>query len=47
MTYNQFILARAEPGAPFFTGVVVLTMLASRSFDPRRLWDSAPAEARA
>ncbi len=41
MTYNQFILARAEPGAPFFTGVVVATMLASRSFDPRRLWDAA------
>ena len=41
MTYNQFILARAEPGAPFFTGVVLLTMLASRSFDPRDLWDAA------
>ena len=40
MTYNQFIMARAEPGAPFFTGVVIVTMLASRSFDPRALWDA-------
>ena len=45
MTYNAFITARAEPGAPFFTGVVILTMLASRSFDPRRLWDAAEARA--
>jgi paraquat-inducible protein A len=29
------------PAAPAFAGVVVLTMLASRTFDPRLLWDAA------
>jgi paraquat-inducible protein A len=28
------------PGVPFFMAVVVLTMLAAQSFDPRLLWDS-------
>jgi paraquat-inducible protein A len=31
---------RAEPGAMFFGAVVVLTMLAAASFDPRRIWDT-------
>lgn len=31
----------AGPGAIAFGGVVVLTMLASQSFDPRLLWDAA------
>ena len=31
---------RPEPGAAAFCGVVVLTMLASESFDPRLLWDA-------
>jgi paraquat-inducible protein A len=30
----------AGPGALAFAGVVVLTMLAARSFDPRLIWDS-------
>ena len=32
-----------EPGAGvlFFAAVVVLTMLAAESFDPRLIWDSA------
>jgi len=29
------------PGVPFFMAVVVLTMLAAQSFDPRLIWDSA------
>ena len=31
------------PGLPFFAGVVVLTMLAAESFDPRLIWDDATA----
>ena len=31
----------AGPGAVFFGGVVVLTMLAAESFDPRLIWDRA------
>ncbi len=29
------------PGLPFFAAVVVLTMLAAESFDPRLIWDPA------
>ena len=29
------------PGVLFFAAVVVLTMLAAESFDPRLIWDSA------
>ena len=29
------------PGLAFFAAVVVLTMLAAGSFDPRLIWDSA------
>jgi paraquat-inducible protein A len=29
------------PGVPFFAAVVVLTMLAAQTFDPRLLWDSS------
>ena len=32
-----------RPGAVAFGAVVVLTMLASRRFDPRLIWDTAPA----
>ena len=32
---------KAEPGAMFFAGVVVLTMIAAESFDPRLIWDRA------
>lgn len=41
---------QAGPGAVAFGAVVVLTMLASQSFDPRLIWDAvaaAPATARA
>ncbi|MBK6636641.1 MAG: paraquat-inducible protein A [Rhodocyclaceae bacterium] len=38
------VLATIEPGpgAAAFGGVVVLTMLATRAFDPRLIWDNAP-----
>jgi paraquat-inducible protein A len=29
----------AGPGAGFFAAVVVITMLAAMSFDPRLIWD--------
>jgi len=32
---------RPGPGAAAFAAVVVLTMLASASFDPRLMWDAA------
>ncbi len=32
---------RAEPGALFFGAVVVVTILAAESFDPRLIWDRA------
>ena len=34
----------AQPGAIFFAAVVVLTMLASMSFDPRLIWDRPSQE---
>jgi paraquat-inducible protein A len=43
--YNDFIYGRAEPAAVAFTGVVVVTMLAARAFDPRLMWDAAEARA--
>jgi paraquat-inducible protein A len=35
--------ANVQPGPALlpFAGVVILTMLASHSFDPRRIWDAA------
>ena len=41
MQYNSLIYGRAEAAAVPFTGVVVLTMIAARCFDPRRMWDAA------
>ena len=35
------------PGVPFFMAVVVLTMLAAQSFDPRLIWDSGSHRQRA
>jgi paraquat-inducible protein A len=32
------------PGLVFFAAVVVLTMLAAESFDPRLIWDSASSK---
>ena len=41
MQYNDLIYGRAEPAATPFAMVVVLTMIATRCFDPRRMWDAA------
>jgi paraquat-inducible protein A len=41
MKYNTFIYGRAEPAAPAFAAVVILTMIAARTFDPRLMWDAA------
>jgi paraquat-inducible protein A len=38
---GSVITINAGEGAFAFTGVVVLTMLASHSFDPRLIWDAA------
>ena len=46
MRYNNFIYGRAEPAAPAFAAVVILTMVAARMFDPRRMWDAALAPGR-
>ena len=45
MQYNDLIYGRAEPAAEPFTMVVVLTMIATRCFDPRRMWDAAAGPA--
>ena len=39
--FNTKLYGRAEPAATAFAAVVVLTMLATQMFDPRRLWDAA------
>ncbi len=39
--YNALLTGRAEAAAPFFTGVVILTVVASKCFDPRLMWDVA------
>jgi len=33
-------------GALFFAAVVVLTMLAARTFDPRLIWDNVDTDVR-
>ena len=45
MQYNSFIYGRAEPAAPAFAAVVILTMIAARTFDPRLMWDAASRRA--
>lgn len=37
---QPFIMAKPLPGVIFFAAVVVLTMLAAKTFDPRLIWDS-------
>jgi paraquat-inducible protein A len=37
--FGTLTRVEAEPGAIAFAAVVVLTMLASRSFDARLMWD--------
>ena len=40
MQYNSLIYGRAEAAATPFALVVVMTMLATRCFDPRLMWDA-------
>ncbi|RKZ37311.1 MAG: paraquat-inducible membrane protein A, partial [Gammaproteobacteria bacterium] len=44
---NLQALATIEPGigATYFGAVVVITMFAAQSFDPRLIWDNAEARA--
>ncbi len=49
LQFGDLISTQAAPGAPAFMLVVVITMFASESFDPRLMWDAAgpsPAAAR-
>lgn len=41
---QPLMLVQPGPGLLFFAAVVVLTMLAVESFDPRLIWDSAHAK---
>jgi paraquat-inducible protein A len=43
MHFNDFVDGRAEPAVTPFAAVVILTTLAVRVFDPRRMWDRAAA----
>jgi paraquat-inducible protein A len=42
--FGAFAYVLPGPGAIFFAAVVVLTMLASASFDPRLTWDPLQEE---
>ena len=39
--FNAAISSAADTAAPFFTLVVVLTIIAAQAFDPRLMWDAA------
>ena len=43
--YNALLTARADAAAPFFTGVVILTVIAAKTFDPRLMWDVSETRA--
>ena len=43
--FPPFATVTPGPAAIAFGAVVVLTIMASRSFDPRLLWDEAPPSA--
>lgn len=40
--FGKIATVYPSPGAIAFAGVVILTMLAARSFDPRLMWDNLP-----
>jgi paraquat-inducible protein A len=42
---GQLAEIRAGSGALYFAGVVILTMLAARTFDPRLIWDKVRPDA--
>jgi len=39
--FGALTTVRPQPGAIAFASVVVITMIASRCFDPRVMWDAA------
>lgn len=41
--FGAFTTIEADPAAPYFTAVVVCTMFAALSFDPRIMWDTGAA----
>jgi paraquat-inducible protein A len=41
LQFGGILSTRTATGAPAFLAVVVLTMLAARTFDPRLMWDAA------
>ncbi len=43
VSFGNFAQVEPEPGLLAFAAVVVLTMLAARSFDPRLIWPENPA----
>lgn len=47
MQFGQLVSVSPGLAAPCFTMVVILTMMAAESFDPRLLWDCADMRARA
>lgn len=47
LQFGNFLSVRPGPAALSFAGVVILTMLAAASFDPRLLWDTAARPSRA
>ena len=43
--YNALLTGKADAAAPFFTGVVILTVIAAKTFDPRLMWDVSETRA--
>jgi paraquat-inducible protein A len=39
--FQPLMASQPGPGLPFFAAVVIFTMLAANSFDPRLIWDAA------
>lgn len=44
MNFGNLATIEADLGAAAFASVVVLTMLAAVTFDPRLIWDNTDAE---
>ncbi len=42
--FRPFMSVEPEGGVPFFAAVVVLTMLATETFDPRLIWNASDRE---
>jgi paraquat-inducible protein A len=46
LQFGAIVSVIPGPGALAFAMVVILTMLAAQTFDPRLMWDAAGAQAR-